>query len=152
MRIDGEEFEDGGFLRVGAGPTAPLRGLNGGSEDGGEIGGEGVFQFDDACLIDGLAVGGVELFDEFDGFEHFTRGSLNEEGIGAGVGNDLNCSVEAGLLFKISIDRSENRGCRGVFEAPNDLSAERLAQLAWAIAHPARVRIVRLLLSRKNSM
>jgi ArsR family transcriptional regulator, arsenate/arsenite/antimonite-responsive transcriptional repressor len=32
---------------------------------------------------------------------------------------------------------------------PNDESAERLAQLAWAVAHPARVRIVRLLISRK---
>ena len=32
---------------------------------------------------------------------------------------------------------------------PNDASAERLAQLAWAIAHPARIRIVRLLLSRQ---
>jgi len=35
---------------------------------------------------------------------------------------------------------------------PNDLTAERLAKLAWAIAHPARVRIVRLLLSRQNCM
>lgn len=33
---------------------------------------------------------------------------------------------------------------------PADESAERLAQLAWAVAHPARVRIVRLLLSRKT--
>ena len=32
---------------------------------------------------------------------------------------------------------------------PDDPSAERLAQLAWAVAHPARVRIVRLLISRK---
>jgi len=35
---------------------------------------------------------------------------------------------------------------------PNDVSAERLAALAWAIAHPARVRIVRLLLSRQSCM
>lgn len=33
---------------------------------------------------------------------------------------------------------------------PADASAEQLARLAWAIAHPARVRIVRLLLSRKS--
>lgn len=33
--------------------------------------------------------------------------------------------------------------------SPDDPSAERLAQLAWAVAHPARVRIVRLLISRK---
>lgn len=32
---------------------------------------------------------------------------------------------------------------------PDDPSAERLAQLAWAMAHPARVRIVRLLIRRK---
>ncbi len=31
---------------------------------------------------------------------------------------------------------------------PDDGSAEKLAQLAWAVAHPARVRIVRLLISR----
>lgn len=33
---------------------------------------------------------------------------------------------------------------------PDDADAVELADLAWAIAHPARVRIVRLLLSRKN--
>jgi ArsR family transcriptional regulator len=31
---------------------------------------------------------------------------------------------------------------------PNNKSAEELARLAWAVAHPARVRIVRLLISR----
>ena len=31
---------------------------------------------------------------------------------------------------------------------PPDKSAEQMAALAWAIAHPARVRIVRLLISR----
>ena len=36
-----------------------------------------------------------------------------------------------------------------VLTLPADQSAEQLAELAWAIAHPARVRIVRLLLSRK---
>jgi ArsR family transcriptional regulator len=35
---------------------------------------------------------------------------------------------------------------------PNDAAAERLAALAWAIAHPARVRIVRLLLQRRSCM
>jgi ArsR family transcriptional regulator, arsenate/arsenite/antimonite-responsive transcriptional repressor len=33
---------------------------------------------------------------------------------------------------------------------PTDESAEQLAQLAWAVAHPARVRIVRLLISRQT--
>jgi ArsR family transcriptional regulator len=32
---------------------------------------------------------------------------------------------------------------------PTDESAERIAQLAWAVAHPARVRIVRLLIDRQ---
>jgi len=32
----------------------------------------------------------------------------------------------------------------------DDASAEQLAQLAWAVAHPARVRIVRLLISRET--
>lgn len=31
---------------------------------------------------------------------------------------------------------------------PHDSTAEELARLAWAVAHPARVRIVRLLLNR----
>jgi ArsR family transcriptional regulator len=31
---------------------------------------------------------------------------------------------------------------------PNDASAQRVAKLAWALAHPARVRIVRLLIDR----
>jgi len=33
---------------------------------------------------------------------------------------------------------------------PEDVSADELARLAWAVAHPARVRIVRLLLSRTS--
>ena len=33
---------------------------------------------------------------------------------------------------------------------PCDESAEQLAKLAWAVAHPARVRIVRLLISRET--
>jgi len=36
-----------------------------------------------------------------------------------------------------------------IVELPTDDSAERLAQLAWAVAHPARVRIVRLLINRE---
>lgn len=37
----------------------------------------------------------------------------------------------------------------GALALPNDDLAEQLAQLAWAIAHPARVRIVRMLISRQ---
>lgn len=33
---------------------------------------------------------------------------------------------------------------------PHDESAEQLAKLAWALAHPARVRIVRLLIDRES--
>ena len=33
---------------------------------------------------------------------------------------------------------------------PDDATAEELSKLAWAIAHPARIRIVRLLLMRKS--
>ena len=39
-----------------------------------------------------------------------------------------------------------------VVTLPSDESAERLAELAWALAHPARVRIVRLLLSRNTCL
>jgi ArsR family transcriptional regulator len=35
-------------------------------------------------------------------------------------------------------------------ELPADESSDQLARLAWAVAHPARVRIVRLLLSRQT--
>ena len=33
---------------------------------------------------------------------------------------------------------------------PDDCSAERLAELAWAVAHPMRVRIVRMLMERES--
>lgn len=33
---------------------------------------------------------------------------------------------------------------------PNDETAESLSKLAWAVAHPARVRIVRLLIGRTS--
>jgi ArsR family transcriptional regulator len=44
----------------------------------------------------------------------------------------------------------KKRGCDDAepCKLPADQSAEQLAALAWAIAHPARVRIVRLLISR----
>ncbi|MEX1230661.1 MAG: metalloregulator ArsR/SmtB family transcription factor [Planctomycetaceae bacterium] len=38
----------------------------------------------------------------------------------------------------------------GPVALPTDASAETLAKLAWAIAHPARVRILRLLISRAS--
>jgi len=37
----------------------------------------------------------------------------------------------------------------GAVELPADSVAEQLARLAWALAHPARVRIVRLLIRRQ---
>lgn len=36
----------------------------------------------------------------------------------------------------------------GLVVLPNDRFSEELARLAWAVAHPARVRILRLLLAR----
>ena len=42
--------------------------------------------------------------------------------------------------------REETEPCR----LPADQLAEQIASLAWAIAHPARVRIVRLLISRST--
>ena len=38
----------------------------------------------------------------------------------------------------------------GSIALPDDGSEEELASLAWAVAHPARVRILRLLISRAN--
>ena len=38
----------------------------------------------------------------------------------------------------------------GPVALPNDASAEALAKLAWALAHPARVRILRLLITRAS--
>lgn len=40
----------------------------------------------------------------------------------------------------------------GPVPLPKDQSAEQLARLAWALAHPARVRIVRLLLNRDTCL
>lgn len=42
------------------------------------------------------------------------------------------------------------RCCDSAASLPNDATAEDLSRLAWAVAHPARVRIVRLLLGRKT--
>jgi ArsR family transcriptional regulator len=48
---------------------------------------------------------------------------------------------------------SRGKCCDGtVVKLPNDKVSEDLARLAWAVAHPARVRIVRLLLSRDTCM
>ena len=39
-------------------------------------------------------------------------------------------------------------GDGGTLKLPSDDQAEAMARLAWAVAHPARVRILRLLLAR----
>jgi ArsR family transcriptional regulator, arsenate/arsenite/antimonite-responsive transcriptional repressor len=39
---------------------------------------------------------------------------------------------------------------KAVVYLQNDATAEQFAQLAWALAHPARVRIVRLLIERNS--
>jgi len=48
--------------------------------------------------------------------------------------------------------KSERKSCgeEATLALPQDVSAEQLAKLTWAIAHPARVRIVQLLLSRAS--
>lgn len=46
---------------------------------------------------------------------------------------------------------AEKKSCYGNSEPcrlPGDQAAEQIAALAWAIAHPARVKIMRLLISR----
>lgn len=51
--------------------------------------------------------------------------------------------------------KTEPRGkcCEGTaVKLPDDRVAEELAKLAWAVAHPARVRIVRLLRNRDTCM
>jgi ArsR family transcriptional regulator len=46
---------------------------------------------------------------------------------------------------------SQEQPCCGASgRLPDDATAEQLAGLAWALAHPARVRIVQLLMSRKT--
>lgn len=46
--------------------------------------------------------------------------------------------------------KSISAACDGApVRLPSDETAEELAALAWAVAHPARVRIVRLLLDRR---
>lgn len=49
----------------------------------------------------------------------------------------------------MAIKVNQKHCCDGPVLLPDDASAEDLSRLAWAIAHPARVRILRLLISRK---
>lgn len=54
-----------------------------------------------------------------------------------------------------SIKREKEQGkmccsSEGAIQLPHGENADELAGLAWAIAHPVRVRIVQLLLSRKS--
>ena len=51
----------------------------------------------------------------------------------------------------MTLQNAKSRCCdRSSVVLPDDESAEQLAQLAWALAHPARVRIVRLLVNRES--
>ena len=49
-----------------------------------------------------------------------------------------------------TVKRRAACGDRAAIVLPDDAAAENLAALAWALAHPARVRIVRLLIRREN--
>jgi len=58
---------------------------------------------------------------------------------------------EPGNRLMATVRKAKAKCCvDGAVTLPNDEVAEQLAQLAWAVAHPARVRIVRLLISRKS--
>ena len=52
-------------------------------------------------------------------------------------------------MAKKKAAKRENRCDNSDVTLPEDDTAEDLAKLAWAVAHPARVRIVRLLIGRK---
>lgn len=49
-------------------------------------------------------------------------------------------------------DKSAKTKCcdEGAVALPNELNGAELAKFAWAVAHPARVRILRLLLNRNT--
>lgn len=51
-------------------------------------------------------------------------------------------------MAKKSVKKKPSCGDTEPCKLPADQLAEQMAALAWAIAHPARVRIVRLLISR----
>lgn len=53
-------------------------------------------------------------------------------------------------MAKQSINKKSCCDATEPCKLPADHSAEQIAALAWAIAHPARVRIVRLLISRST--
>ena len=54
-------------------------------------------------------------------------------------------------MAKKTIARKKQQRCdESQVTLPTDDTAENLAKLAWAVAHPARVRIVRLLIGRKT--
>lgn len=50
----------------------------------------------------------------------------------------------------MTVRKSRQTRCEtGPVDLPDDADAETLAGLAWAVAHPARVRILRLLIARE---
>lgn len=65
------------------------------------------------------------------------------------------CGTERGETMSkadLCVDEGGGICCDSVtaISIPEDHSAEKLAKLAWAIAHPMRVRIVRMLIERNS--
>jgi ArsR family transcriptional regulator len=58
--------------------------------------------------------------------------------------------MENARVAKQSTTSTKKRCDSSKMELPADETAGQLAKLAWAVAHPARVRIVRLLIGRKT--
>ena len=52
-------------------------------------------------------------------------------------------------MVKKTANKTKKTCDSSTVKLPADDTAEELAKLAWAVAHPARVRIVRLLIGRK---
>jgi len=52
-------------------------------------------------------------------------------------------------VAKKKTSKTKNTCDSSTVKLPTDGTADELAKLAWAVAHPARVRIVRLLIGRK---
>jgi ArsR family transcriptional regulator len=69
-----------------------------------------------------------------------------------GLAYRLSSILNFGAVF-VAKQTVKNKPCGDEAERcrlPADQSAEQIAALAWAIAHPARVRILRLLISRST--
>jgi ArsR family transcriptional regulator len=86
---------------------------------------------------DGRAICGFPLLGDLLKLIHWTKGVIVNR----------RYTMRGGLM-PTSSKRQRVCDSRPV-DLPDDASVDALAQLTWAIAHPARVRIIRLLINRK---